>query len=263
MADVSHLLESRRSRIGRWAGAAFIACALHAGGVAVALMQPHEEEADETAGAVTIDLTPLPAPSPVEAPDFALAPVQQDFTAPMPEQTKQVEKKVEEDVPPVESSQAPDPEVALPKPQPDAKEEEVKEVSRDESPRQEHREATTTAQRIEAPPAPTSAPAKGSSLASARAQASWQVQLIRQLNRHKRVPSGARRQRGRWEVVVLFTIDRAGKVRSSAVTKTSGLQALDVEALELLLRVTFPPPPDELPGETFEYSLPIRFGVLD
>jgi TonB family protein len=262
MADVSDLLESRRSRAGRWAGAALIACALHAGGVALALMQPHEEEAfDETAGAVTVDLAPMPAPAPVDTPDFALGTVLQDFAAPMPEQTKQVEQKLEEDIPPVESSPAPDPEVALPKPQPEAKEEEVKEVSREESPRQDYREATTTAQRVEAPPAPTSAPAKGASPLAARAQASWQTALMRQLNRHKRVPPEARRKRGRWEVVVVFTMDRGGKVRSAAVTKSSGVPALDREALDLLQRVSFPPAPDELPAETFEYTLPIKFGV--
>jgi hypothetical protein len=32
MAVVTHLLESRRSRIGRWAVAALLVCALHVGG---------------------------------------------------------------------------------------------------------------------------------------------------------------------------------------------------------------------------------------
>jgi protein TonB len=266
MSDVSQLLESRRARIGRWAGAALIACALHAG-FALALMQQHgEEDAEETAGAMTLELAPLPAPAPVDTPDVAHAPVPKEFSLPVPEAAKKVEQKVEEDIPPVDPAPAPEPEVTLPKPQPKEKDE-PKEVAQEaqqskQPPRDAKDEVTAAPPRVEAPPAPSLAPAKGASLHVARAQASWQTALMRQLNRHKRVPPGAPRgRRAQWETVVAFTLDRTGKVVDARITKSSGLPVLDQEALDLLRRVTFPPPPDELPGATFEYSLPIKFRV--
>jgi periplasmic protein TonB len=265
MTDVSQLLESRRARIGRWSAAALIACALHAGGIALALMhQPEEEDADDTAGALTVELAPLPAPKPVDTPDVAHGPEQQVAKL-TPEASKPVVEKVEEDIPPVEPSPAQEPEVVLPKPKPDETErpkDEAKEAApRDAVPQQDVDVPVTTAPpRVEAPPAVSTARADGQSAAIARAQASWQTALLRQLNR-KRVPPGARGRRGQWEVVVAFTLDRTGKVLDSRITKSSGLPVLDQEAQDLLRRVTFPPSPDELPGTTFEYSLPIRFGV--
>jgi protein TonB len=267
MSDAAHLLESRRARIARWIGAALIVGALHAGGLALALMhQPEEEEADDTAGALTVELAPLPAPKPVLTPDVAHGPEQQ-VSKLTPEASKPVAEKVEEDIPSVEPSPAPEPEVMLPKPKPDEKEqrkeEEAKEAAPTEAVPQQDADVpvTTAPPRVEAPPAVSAARAEGQSAVIARAQASWQRALLRQLNRHKRVPPGARGRRGQWEVVVAFTLDRSGKVLVSRITKSSGLPVLDQEAQDLLRRVRFPPPPDELPGTTFEYSLPIRFGV--
>jgi TonB family protein len=59
----------------------------------------------------------------------------------------------------------------------------------------------------------------------------------------------------------VFTVDRAGKVLTFQLREGSGVPALDEESLALLKRVSFPPAPDQLPGETFEYSLPIKFRV--
>jgi protein TonB len=266
MSDELQLLESRRARITRWVGAALIVGALHAGGLALALMQEPEAEADDTAGAMTVELAPLPAPKPVLTPDVAHGPEQQVAKL-TPEASKPVVEKLKDDIPPVEPSPAPEPEVVLPKPKPDEKgrpkEEEAKEaVPREAIPQQDADVPVTTAPpRVEAPPAVSAARADGQSAVIARAQAGWQTALLRQLNRHKRVPPGARGKRGQWEVVVVFTLDRTGKVLGSRITKSSGLPVLDQEAQDLLRRVTFPPPPDELPGTTFEYSLPIRFGV--
>ena len=80
---------------------------------------------------------------------------------------------------------------------------------------------------------------------------------MRQLNRYKRVPDAARFRRGRWEVVVAFTLDRTGRIVDAQVALSSGVTALDAEALALIGRVRFPPPPDE----TLSFTMPIRFGV--
>ena len=122
MTDMPRLLESRRSRLGRWAGAAAVVCALHVGGVALALMYWHEAEADdEAAGAMTVELAPLPAVVRVDSPVLPYGPDQQE-TRLTPQTSKQVVEKVEKDIPRVEPSPAPEPEVALPAPQPEEKE---------------------------------------------------------------------------------------------------------------------------------------------
>src|SRR5690606_18870405 len=114
----------RPTRFGRWAGAALVVGALHVGGVALALMQwPREEAADDLAGVMTVEMAPLPAPAPVDTPDVALGPRQQEARlAPEPAK-KEVVEKVAEELPPVEPSPAPEPEVALPEPKPEKKEE--------------------------------------------------------------------------------------------------------------------------------------------
>src|ERR1700754_44206 len=69
MSDMAQLLESRRARIGRWAVAACIVCALHIVGGALALMSWREEETEyPAAGAMSLDMAP-PTPTQVDAPD--------------------------------------------------------------------------------------------------------------------------------------------------------------------------------------------------
>ena len=158
------LLDARRSRIGRWAGAVLVVCALHIAGAALAVMHWQEEDAaDDVAGAFTAELALLPAPAPVDSPDVAHGPLQQEAKL-TPEASKGVVEKVEKDIPPVDPSAAPDPEVALPKPQPDQKEQRKEEEPREpdkQVPRQDTEAPLTTAPaRIEAQPAPSSAPAQ-------------------------------------------------------------------------------------------------------
>ena len=260
---VPRLLESRRSRIARWAGAALVVSGLHVGAAALAVMHWQEEEtADDAAGGLTVEMALLPAPAPVDSPDVAHGPVQQEAKL-APEAAKQVVERVEKDIPPVDPSPAPDPEVVLPKPQPDRKEqpkeEEAREPVPDEQvPRQDTEAPLTTAPpRVEAEPAPSPAPAEGDKAARARAQADWRREVMRQLNRHKRVPDAARFRRGRWEVVVAFTLDRTGRIVDARIAQSSGVTALDAEALALIGRVRFPPPPDD----TLSFTMPIRFEV--
>jgi periplasmic protein TonB len=264
MADVSQLLESRRSRIGRWAAAALVVCGLHAGGIALAIMhQPEDDAWNDPAGGLTVDLAALPAPTPVNSEDVAHGPEQQ-YGKPLTEASKQVVEKLQEDIPVVERSPAPDPEVVLPKPRPDEKEqpqEEPREAAEKQVQQEEGEELTAAPPRVEAQPAPSGAKSEGQSASIARAQAGWMKGLLRELNRHKRVPDAARSQRGTWEATVAFTLDRAGQVVTSQIVKSCGVAALDEEALALLKRVRFPPAPDGLPGETFDYTLPIKFGV--
>jgi TonB family protein len=267
MTDVARLLESRRARLGRWAGAALVVCAVHLGGAALAFMHwPLDEEAEDVAGAVTMELAPLPVAAPVDSPNVAHGPLMQ-VAMPTPEAAKEAIKEVEEDIPPVEPSPAAEPEVALPKPQPEAKEQPKEEELQEAAPEKptpvevQAAPLTTAPPRVEALPAPGAPKSEGRSATLARAHASWKKGLMREFERHKRVPQAARNNRGQWKAVVVFTLDRAGHVLTSSIKESSGVPALDEEALALLKRVNIPPAPNELPGDTFEYTLPITFGV--
>jgi protein TonB len=262
MTSVQDLLGSRRSRIGRWTGAAVVVCALHVAGAALAVMQwPEEEVADDAAGTFSVELALLPAPAPVDSPDVAHGPVQQKAKL-TPEAAKEAVEKVEKDIPPVDPSPAPDPEVALPRHQPEENEQPKEEAPREPVPDEQVRHdteapLTTAPPRIEAEPAPSSVPAEGDKAARARAEASWRSEVMRQLNRFKRVPDAARARRGRWEVLVAFTLDRTGQIVEVQIAKSSGVPVLDEEALALIGRVRFQPPP----GATLSFTLPISFGV--
>ena len=61
---------------------------------------------------------------------------------------------------------------------------------------------------------------------------------------------------------VAFAIDRAGHVIDSRVIQSSGYAALDQEAIATLQRAQpFPPPPEGLAGEKFEFTVPVKFTV--
>jgi protein TonB len=261
------LLESRRSRIGRWGGAAVIVCALHVGGAALALMQWQEDDADDAAGALTVEMAPLPAAAPVDTPDLAHGPLTQDATQ-TPKATDKVEEEVVRDIPPVDPSPAPEPEVALPKPQPEKKEEPEKEEPKEaaaekQSPAEASEQQIATAPpRVEAQPAPSSAPSPGQAASIARAQASWQKGLVGKLNRFKRYPDAASRRGIKGVAMVRFTVDREGQVVASEVLKSSGSPILDEEALALVKRASpFPLPPNVIPDAFLASDVPIWFGM--
>jgi protein TonB len=263
VTSLAALLEPRRARIGRWVAAALVVSALHAGGVAVAVMQwPEEEVEDDAAGAFTVEVSLVPAPAPVDTPDVAHGPLQQEAKI-APEATKEVVQEVEEDIPKADPSPAPDPEVVLPKPQPEEKEQPEEEAPRDpvpdkQVPRQETEAPLTTAPpRVEAEPTPSAAPAEGDKAARAQSQATWQREVMRQINRTKRVPDAARFRRGRWQAVVAFTLDPEGHLLDVRIERSSGVPVLDGEALALVRRVRFPPPP----GGVLSFTLPVTFEV--
>jgi protein TonB len=264
MGSVSQHLEPRRARIMRWGAAALVVCGLHAGALGLALLQPPEQEqdVDDAAGAMIIDLAPLPAPAPVDSPDVAHGKEIKEYSPPVPEASRKVEQKVEEDIPPIEPSPALEPEIALPKPQPNEKEE-VKEEAQDvqpQPPREAKDEVTTAPPRVEAPPAPSAAAKSGQSLVAAQMQASWQRAVSKHLNRHKRYPQAARRQQLRGSATVRFVIDRSGQVMISEIIKSSGAPVLDEEALATVRRASpLPVPPSEVEDRYLESFVRVEF----
>ena len=94
----------------------------------------------------------------------------------------------------------------------------------------------------------------------ARSKATWEKALVSHLNRFKRYPDQARGAR-QGEVRVSFTIDRPGGSRARVVG-SSGSPSLDEEALAVLQRASpLPAPPAQLPGASFDWTMPIQFKI--
>ena len=83
---------------------------------------PEEQEADDTAGALVVEMAPVLAATPVDLPDVAHGPLTQEAVL-TPQASQETVTDVAKDIPLVEPSPAPEPEVALPTPRPEAKEE--------------------------------------------------------------------------------------------------------------------------------------------
>ena len=112
------------------------------------------------------------------------------------------------------------------------------------------------------PPAPaTTAPRASARRAQAKVT-SWHSKIVAQIERHKAYPrgrAGARRER-RGPARLL---DRpAGPRLASEVVHSSGYAALDQETLATLRRAQpFPPPPADLAGAKFDFTVPVRFNI--
>jgi TonB family protein len=111
------------------------------------------------------------------------------------------------------------------------------------------------------PPAPeTRAPPKNDRLGqfSEAGSSVYNALVFGHLQRFKRYPSAARGKSG--TVVVRFVLNRAGDVIESAVTKSSGNDVLDREAIAILQRASpFPAFPAAKPGTQDTYIAPVSF----
>jgi TonB family protein len=97
-----------------------------------------------------------------------------------------------------------------------------------------------------------------------QAVSTWKEQIVAILNRHKRYPATSQARREQGLTQIFFSIDRQGRVLQSRVVTSSGVAALDEEALTLIRRAEpFPPPPTILAGDHIDFRLPIRFNFRD
>ena len=255
-------------QFARWAGAAVVVVMLHAAAAAYSLMHWKEPvEPDDPEGAVVIELAPLPVAAESTTPDLAPGPLAEE-TPPDTPPVQPEELKKTEDTPKVEESPlAPEPEVILPKPEPVVEKEpeklpEAKPVEAEPAPPVETTNVplTTAPPKIEAPPAPAAAPRMAMTPQQSKARATWQKELVTHVNRFKRYPAEARREKTEGEVDLEFTMDRQGRIVSSHVAKSSGSPTLDAEAINVVARASpLPVPPSDMAGETFTLLLPIKF----
>lgn len=233
-----HLPE--RPGVSRWMLAATVVVGMHAAIIAsIALWYAHLAREPNILPAIAVSLAPIEASSPeVQNQDIAVGPTMQRAE----EQPKQLPKV--EDKPVEEMVQPPPPqqkaEVTLPV-------EQSKEI---EQPKPEY-----------TPPAPeTLAPPPTPEIGRFAPAASYayNARILGHLQRFKRYPSAAHGAKG--TVTVQFVLNRAGEVIKSEVTKSSGHNVLDQEALSILRRASpFPPFPATKPGAEDYYIAPIRF----
>lgn len=214
----------------RWSGALAIVLALHGAPLLIAAwwlgpmppLTPPEP-------AILIDMAP-PAAPPSPPSDQTPGPKQLKADAPRP--------VVKEAPPPIPSAARP--EVALP----------------ERAPEPVERAAATPAPRTSAPPsriAPASATASNTA-------ADWRGLVLARLDRVKRYPAAAEIRRQQGVPYIRITMDRRGKVIGTRLERSSGIAALDREAVALPARAQpLPPVPAEIPGEPVELVAPVEF----
>jgi protein TonB len=111
---------------------------------------------------------------------------------------------------------------------------------------------------VAADPAQTSAENQPSSAA----QSAYYRLLLAQIKRSQRYPDDARREGKEGTVYLQIVVQRAGRIRSYDIVKSSGFQELDDAAVQTLVRANehLPPFPDEIADQELRFGLPIRFG---
>lgn len=237
----------------RWGGSFAVVLTLHAGAIGIALGWTSSEASyAPPPAAVMVEMAPLPV-APEAAPNEAPPGPELSEVLPDPEPPPPVEMP-----PPVMAEvKLPDPEppppvdLRPPPPKPPEKKVEKKppqpKVAAPQAAPQQA--AVAAAPQVGAAPAPQSA-----------ALPTWQGQLLRHLERHKRYPSEAQRARQEGVTYVRFTMSRDGRVLAARVERASGVGALDQEGLELLQRAQpLPSLPSDQPGESLEIVVPIQF----
>ena len=103
---------------------------------------------------------------------------------------------------------------------------------------------------------PTSAVAPG----GRPSPSDWERQIRDTLRRNVRYPVSARSRGEQGVTLVVFTINRQGKVTSAHIARSSGSAILDEETLALVHRVSFTPPPAEM--NDLRFSLPVGYNLL-
>ena len=215
----------------RWVLSTAVVIGLHAA-LMVMLTTWHERVAgDEGTEAIIVDLAPLRAPPTDSRNDLAQGPEQQQS------------KSVQDVQPPREKTE-------LPPPVPDA---EVKLPEEAKPPDKPKEEATPPVPETTSPPRPRP---------SAAQLASWHRRIAQQVEQHKGYPPSARARHETGTAQLAFTLDRNGKLITSRIVRTSGSATLDQETIDTVRRAQpFPPPPPNMPGETFDFTVPIRFNI--
>jgi protein TonB len=87
-------------------------------------------------------------------------------------------------------------------------------------------------------------------------------EIVIQLERHKNYPAAVQAHHETGVATVAFSIDRESKVVATHVVRSSGFASLDQETIATVHRAApFPPPPANLLGPRFDFTVPIQFNI--
>jgi len=224
------------AELRRWIVSGAVVLSLHGAAVAALVVRPEPIVVGDSSDAIVVDLAPLGNVAIDTPEDVTPGPKQQEMEQAAPEPEK-VEKKPEEKIE-VPASPVP-PVAALPKSEPIKPE-----------------------QQTRTPPAPASTAPPRQRTASQAEIRSWHSKIVAEIERNKAYPPAAHSHGEKGVVRLAFTIDRQGRVMSSQVIRSSGYPALDQETMATVRRAQpFPPPPADLPGEKFNFNVPISFNI--
>ena len=225
-----------REDLRRWVFSAAMIAGLHAA-LVLALVRWHEPiTGDEGTEAIVVDLAPYTGPPTDSRNDLAPGPEQQESKS-VPEIPPEAEDTPSEKIEPLPT--VPDADVQLP---PETK-----------PPEKTIEQPAPPVPQTTAPPRPRP---------SAAQVASWHRRIALQVERHKGYPAAARERHETGTAQIAFMLDRNGKVLATRVVRSSGFAALDQETIDTVRRAQpFPPPPANMPGETFDFTVPIRFNI--
>ncbi len=254
--------------LSRWTLAAATVLALHAG--AAFAIHAHHAPAEmimPPATVIAFELAPVPvAPLPppmVEMPEIEpvvdpLPPISElDVIPPAPPDVK-VAVAVPEKPKPVKKKKKQEP----------TKKKKMK-APPVEAPPQVFKTASDlpSTTRVEAPAQPVAATAPVAAGPSpddvARLSAAtnqWELAFRKHIEKYRRYPKSARRKHQEGMPVVTFVFDRAGTVLEARVTRSSGVESLDEEAIATFERASpLPPLPPEIDGQRLQRSIAIQF----
>ena len=233
-----------------WFAGGALALALHAS-FALRLIQWHDPvPGDDGSEAVLVDLAPLmqEPPSQTQA-DLAPGPLQQEAPAATEPPKEEPQQRTEDKIEPLPA--VPNSEVVLPKPKEKPVEKPI--------PRPQHK-PKPEAKPLQRPAPATNAPPRPHP--SAAQVSDWHRQVAIALQRHKGYPAAAQARGETGIATVAFTLDRQGRVVSARIVRSSHSSALDAETLATVRRAApFPHPPANMPGQTFDFVVPIQFNI--
>lgn len=191
---------------------------------------------------------------------------------PTPERVDQ--PPLEEVVPDIVETVAPDVVIPLPRPKPVEPEAKTpvkvkkpaeakarKPVEKAKQPSKKEKTAPPRAKTANAaakPAARAAAPESATPAASRGNSSKWNAQLTSWLNRHKRYPGAAKARHAEGTVRVSFTVATSGRVTSVRIIGSSGDPDLDRSVLDMLQGATVPAPPE---GVNPRVNVPLRFSL--
>jgi protein TonB len=267
----------------RWSVSFVAVVAVHVGGAAALLTWQIPQDLPAAPPAVMLELAPLATAPSTEETETPPDEKKQEAADPPPPDPRIVEDMLPDPEPP-EPVKMPDPvdlaellpppevppEVVIevpPKPEPPKPKPKPKPIAKPK-PRKPDPVRKPPAEQTTAPaaaPVPqaqaAAAPPPGSAARpSPDVVRRWQAMLVAHLQRHKRYPSAARRDSEEGVAYLRFVMDRNGNVLSKRLERASGHRALDQETLDLIDRAQpLPKPPADMPGERFEFTVPVQF----